>query len=103
MSKVRVLTPVVSVENNMQNARALNVDRLVASKIRIGLLDNTKPNAGRLLGYVGDLLTERGLAARTFVVDKNDSPVNPAGTGATEAVLGRLSQEADVVLTALGN
>lgn len=103
MPRVRVLTPAVAVEDTMRNAQALKVDRLAANKIRVGLLDNTKPNAGRLLGYVGELLKERGLAASTFAVDKTDSPGLPSGAGATEAVLDRLSQEADVVLTGLGN
>jgi len=104
MRKVRILTPVVGVRDNMDNARALNVERLAASKVRVGLLDNTKPNAGHLLGYVGKELTARSVAASTYAVDKTDSPVaNPASHGATEAVFERLAQNADVVLTGLGN
>lgn len=104
MPKVRILTPVVAVKDNMENAQALNVDRLAASQVRVGLLDNTKPNTGQLLGYVGGMLTQRGIAASTYAADKTDSPVsNPASHGATEAVFERLSQHADVVLTGLGN
>lgn len=73
MSKARVFTPVVAVADNMQNARKLNIDGLIAGKLRIGLLDNTKPNAGRLLGYVGQLLTERGLAAGTVTALKKNT------------------------------
>ena len=104
MPKVRLITPVVAVKDNMENAQALNVDGLVASKVRVGLLDNTKPNAGQLLGLVGQQLIERSLAASTYAADKTDSPAsNPASHGATEAVFQRLSQNADVVLTGLGN
>ena len=103
MSKVRVLTPVVAVEDNTQGARAIDVDRLAAGKLRIGLLDNTKPNAGRMLTSIGELLKEHKLAASTFELDKSDSPGLPSGAGATEAVLARLTQDADLVLTGLGN
>ncbi len=104
MPKVRILTPVVAVKDNMEDAQALNVDRLVASKVRVGLLDNTKPNAGPLLDLVGQQLIERSLAASTYAADKTDSPAsNPASHGATEAVFKRLSENADVVLTGLGN
>lgn len=104
MTKVRVLTPVVAVKDNMENAQALNVDRLAAGKVRVGLLDNTKPNTGQLLAFVGQLLTERSLAASTYAADKTDSPAsNPASHGASEAVFGRLAQNADLVVTGLGN
>ncbi len=102
MSKVRVFTPVVAINDKMQGAHALNVSRLESSKVRIGLLDNTKPNAGLLLGYVQKLLTERGLAASAFLLDKSDSPCsNPASHGATEAVFKQFSEKADVVITGL--
>jgi hypothetical protein len=103
MSKVRVLTPVVAVKDNMENATALKVDRLEANKVRIGLLDNTKPNTGRLLGYVGQMLMERGLAASTFDIDKKDSPANHSSSSATAAVFKQLSEKADFVITGLGN
>ena len=92
MPRVRVLTPAVAVEDTMRNAQALKVDRLAANKIRVGLLDNTKPNAGRLLGYVGELLKERGLAASTFAVDKTDSPGLPSGEQLGSSLLGDGSQ-----------
>ena len=103
MTKTRVLTPVVAVEKDLKGAQAIRLDP-GANKIRVGLLDNTKPNTGRLLGYVGDFLKERGIATNTFALDKTDSPApNPAGATATEAVFKRLTQEADFVLTGLGN
>lgn len=104
MSKIPVLTPVVAVKDNMENATALRVDRLDANEVRVGLLDNTKPNAGRLLGYVGQVLMERRLAAGTFDIDKKDSPANMhSGASATPAVFKQLVERADFVLTGLGN
>ena len=103
MSKTRVLTPVVAVAKDTKSAQAIKTD-LGKNSIRVGLLDNTKPNTGRLLGYVGDLLHERGIAASVFALDKTDSPApNPAGATATEAVFKRLTQDADFVITGLGN
>ncbi len=104
MSKVRVLTPVVDEKDNMAGAKALNVEGLSASKVRVGLLDNTKPNTGRLLAFIGENLAHAGLAAAAIACDKTDSPAsNPASHGATEAVLSKLTKEADFVLTGLGN
>ena len=103
MPKVRVLTPVVAVKDNMENATALKVDGLQADKVRVGLLDNTKPNTGRLLGSVGQILLERGFAAGTFEIDKKDSPANHSSASATPAVFKQLSERADFVITGLGN
>ena len=104
MSRVRILTPVVAVKDNMEDAQALNVERLEANRVRVGLLDNTKPNTAQLLSLVGSILTERRIAASTYPADKTDSPAsNPASHGATEAVFARLAQNADLVLTGLGN
>lgn len=104
MPKIRLLTPVVSTKDNMENAQAIEVQRLAEGKVRIGLLDNTKPNAGQLLGFAGRKLIARNVAASAYPADKTDSPAsNPASHGATEAVFQRLQQNADVVLTALGN
>ncbi len=103
MSKVRVLTPVVAFKDNMENAAALKIDGLLANKIRVGLLDNTKPNTGRLLGYVGQILMTRGLAAGPFSIDKKDSHANHSSASATPAVFNRLSEQADFVITGLGN
>jgi hypothetical protein len=88
----------VDVENNMKDARALDIGRLAAGKLRVGLLDNSKPNAGRLLAYVGQLLTERGMAASTITLDKISS-----GSGASAQALQQLAEETDLVVTALGN
>jgi len=82
----------------MKSALELNIGRLAMGKLRIGLLGNAKPNAARLLGYVGQLLTNRGVATSTITLDKANS-----GSGATEAVLERLTHETDLVVTALAN
>ncbi len=103
MSKVRVLTPVVAFKDNMENAAALKVDGLASNEVRVGLLDNTKPNAGLLLGYVGQILMDRGLVASTFGIDKKDSHANHSSASATPAVFEKLSEQADFVITGLGN
>jgi hypothetical protein len=87
----------------MQNAVALKVDRLRGGKVRVGLLDNTKPNTGRLLANIGQVLMERGVAASTFEIDKRDSHANHSSATATEAVFSRLSERSDFVITGLGN
>ena len=103
MSKVRVLTPVVALKDNMEGATALALDGLAAGRVRVGFLDNTKPNCGQLFGYIADLLKERGVAASTFNLDKTDTPGNPASGSATEAAFNQLKQKADFVITGLGN
>lgn len=103
MSKVRVLTPVVAVKDNMENATALKLDRLEANRVRVGLFDNTKPNTGKLLENIGQILIERGLAADTFSLDKRDSPANHSSASATAAAFKQLSEKSDFVITGLGN
>ena len=41
MSKIQVLTPVVSLKDNMEGAQALAVDGLSTGRVRVGFLDNT--------------------------------------------------------------
>ncbi len=103
MSKVRVLTPVVAVKDNMEDAVALKLDRLTQGKVRVGLLDNTKPNTGLLLKRVGAMLSEQAVAGDTFFIDKKDSPANHSSASVTPAVLKQLSERADFVITGLGN
>ncbi len=103
MSKVRVLTPVVAFKDNMENAAALKIDGLLANKIRVGLLDNTKPNTGRLLADGGQLLLSPRLASGPFSLNKKDSHANHSSASATPAVFNRLSEQADFVITGLGN
>ena len=65
----------------------------VLSGKRIGILDNTKPNAGLLLGRIVEGLTERTGAVPARVETKN------AALAAPDEVLGRLAEEVELVLT----
>jgi len=60
---------------------------------RIGILDNTKPNAGVLLERLGQRLAERTGAEVTLRETKN------AALAAPDDVLERLSKEVELVLT----
>ena len=65
----------------------------VLAGCRIGVLDNTKPNAGLLLGRIARRLAERAGAEVTLVETKN------AALAAPDDVVARLEKEVDVVLT----
>ena len=65
----------------------------VLAGMRIGILDNTKPNAGVLLGRIADRLAERTGAEVSLVETKN------AALAAPEDVMARLSKEVELVLT----
>ncbi len=65
---------------------------LLAGK-RIGILDNTKPNAGVLLTRLGQRLAERTGAEVTLVETKN------AALAAPDDVIARLEKEVELVLT----
>jgi hypothetical protein len=105
MSTVRVLCPVVAESVNIERTtNKSDLSRIIAGKVRVGLLDNSKPNARLLLDDVGVFLIERDVAASIFLADKTDSPgPNPANVSATDAVFQKLSQEVDVVVTGLAN
>ncbi len=60
---------------------------------RIGILDNTKPNAGLLLERLAQQLSSRTRATVALVERKN------AALPAREQVLARLAAEVDAVLT----
>lgn len=60
---------------------------------RIGILDNTKPNAGVLLGRMAERLAERTGATVSLIETKN------AALAAPDDVLERLSKEVELVLT----
>ena len=61
--------------------------------MRLGILDNTKPNAGVLLGRMADHLAKRGGCDLALVETKN------AALAAPDQVLGRLTKEVELVLT----
>ncbi|MEM7141841.1 MAG: hypothetical protein AAF548_12500 [Actinomycetota bacterium] len=65
----------------------------VLSGARIGILDNTKPNAGLLLGRLAERIAERTGAEISLIETKN------AALAAPDDVIARLEKEVDVVLT----
>jgi hypothetical protein len=71
--------------------------RTVLTGARIGVLDNGKPNARLLLARVGEQLAARTGATLALVTDKG--PGANAATPCTDAVMARLVEECDVVLT----
>jgi hypothetical protein len=60
---------------------------------KVGILDNTKPNAGLLLGRLGDRLAERTGCEVVTVETKN------AALAAPDELMGRLTKEVELVLT----
>lgn len=69
-----------------------SVPPVLAGK-RIGILDNTKPNAGLLLNRLASRLAERTGASVALVETKN------AALAAPDDVVARLTDGADLVLT----
>ncbi len=69
----------------------------VLSGLRIGVLDNAKPNALLLMERVALRLGERTGACVELVTDKG--PGHNAATPATDQVLERLAKEVDLVIT----
>lgn len=67
--------------------------RPVLAGCRIGILDNTKPNAGVLLGRIAERMAERTGAEIGIVETKN------AALAAPDDVIARFEKEVDVVLT----
>lgn len=60
---------------------------------RLGILDNTKPNAGVLLQRMADHLGDRGGCELATIETKN------AALAAPDQVMGRLTKEVELVLT----
>jgi nucleotide-binding universal stress UspA family protein len=67
--------------------------RRVLAGARIGVLDNQKPNAGVLMGFVAERLAERAGGPPPVVLTKN------AAQPAPQEVIDALVREADLVLT----
>ncbi len=70
----------------------------VLAGLRVGVLDNRKPNARRLLTVLAERVAARTGAQVTLVTEK----ANAAVRGEAE-VLARLRAEADVILTGSGD
>jgi hypothetical protein len=69
----------------------------VLAGLRIGVLDNAKPNARLLMERLGHQLGERTGASLRVVTDKG--PGHNAATPARDDVLARLVEEVDLVIT----
>ncbi len=65
--------------------------------LRIGVLDNEKPNARRLMARCAEQLAARTGAVLTLVTDKGHGA--NAATPCTPQVLEQLTKEVDLVLT----
>lgn len=87
---VRILRPDGTVA---PEGHRLSPPRRVLTGARIGVLDNRKPNAGLLMGYVAERLAERAGGPPPLVLEKN------AAHPAPPEVIERLVKEVDLVLT----
>jgi len=76
---------------------ALTPPRTTLAGLRIGVLDNGKPNAGALLTRLAERLAAQTGARVALVTEKGRG--GNAATPCTPAVLARLVDECDVVLT----
>jgi len=69
----------------------------VLTGLRIGVLDNGKPNARLVMVRAASQLAERTGARLTVVTDKG--PNHNAATPCSDEVLDRLGKEVDLVIT----
>jgi hypothetical protein len=65
--------------------------------LRIGVLDNAKPNAGVLMVRLAEQLAVRTGATVTLVTEKG--PGHNAATPCSDEVLDKLTKEVDLVIT----
>ena len=78
-------------------ARSLAPSPQLLNGLRIGVLDNGKPNARELMVRAADQLGSRTGARLALVTEKG--PGHNAATACSDAVLDRLAEEVDVVVT----
>ncbi len=78
-------------------ARSLAPSPQLLNGLRIGVLDNGKPNARELMVHAAEQLGSRTGAHLALVTDKG--PGHNAATACSDAVLDRLADEVDVVVT----
>ena len=67
------------------------------SGLRIGVLDNAKPNAGVLMVRLAEQLAVRTGATVSLVTEKG--PGHNAATPCSDEVLDKLTEEVDLVIT----
>lgn len=77
--------------------RTLAASRATLGGLRIGVLDNGKPNAGLLMIRAAEQIAARTGATVELVTTKG--PGHNAATPCSDDVLDRLAKEVDLVLT----
>jgi hypothetical protein len=77
--------------------RSLAPSRPTLGGLRIGVLDNAKPNAGLLMVRVAEQIAARTGATLALVTTKG--PGHNAATPCSDEVFARLTKEVDLVLT----
>ncbi len=95
MARIRLLSPTYQ---SAVPAGRLAPRLATLGGARVGLLDNDKPKADRLLEHVAGLLREH-YGVREFVRVRKGSATKPA----EEEHIDRLLAEADAVVTAVGD
>lgn len=80
-----------------QPAPSLAPPRPVLTGLRVGVLDNGKPNARLIMTRAAEQLAVRTGAAVALVTDKG--PGHNAATPCSDEVLDRLTKEVDLVIT----
>jgi hypothetical protein len=105
MTKVRILTPAFESDEQalLASFRGMDGSRLKEKTFRLGLLDNTKPNTGLLLEKIGAQLSEAGVVRSIVSLVKTNTKVSPISVAAAPETLEQLAEEADFVITGLGN
>ncbi len=104
MSKMRILTPAFEANDQelLASFQGFDGSRL-KEKIRLGLFDNTKPNAGLFLEKIGKELSKTGIVRNIVSITKAQQFSNPAASEASPELLGQLAEETDFVIVGLGN
>ena len=77
--------------------RALAASRPTLRGLRIGVLDNAKPNARVLMARAAEQVAQRTGASFTLVTTKG--PGRNAATACSDEVLSQLTKEVDLVFT----
>lgn len=96
MTRELLLDPTGSV--GAASATTLSPRPVSLAGLTLGLLDNTKPNATRLLTEIGELLQARYGVGETKLYTKDYF-----GTPAKDELLAEIVRDVDVVVTAVGD
>lgn len=95
MAKIFLVAP----DAPMEEVTQLKPERkLGAGGIRLGVLDNSKGNADHLLRFIVDGV-QAALPVKSVVMLRKDSVSLPA----PDAILDRLTREADIVVSAMAD